>query len=58
MQARRPGLDESVFNRHLRTHGLQAGDVQIYRARADCAAARHGHIGLAIASQERSEYQD
>jgi hypothetical protein len=41
----RARLDVAVFDVNVGAHGLQAGDVDVDRARADRAAAGQRHIG-------------
>ncbi len=51
-------LDVAVLDVNVRAHGLQAGDVNVDRARADRAAAGQRHIRRAEARQQGSEHQD
>ena len=50
-----PGLDITVLHRNVGAHGLQPGDVQIDRPRADGTAARQRHSGLAQPRHQRSQ---
>ena len=45
LQAACARLDVAVLDVNVRAHRLQAGDVNVDRARADRAAARQRHIG-------------
>ena len=50
--------DVAAFDVDVRAHGLQAGDVDIHRPRADRAAAGQRHVGAAEARQQRAQHQD
>ena len=53
---RRSGVDVAVVEVEIDAEGLQAQDVHVDLARADVAAARHGHSGLSEAPQQRPEH--
>ena len=53
----RRGDHVAVLDRDLGAHRLQALDVLVDRARADGAAARQRHLGLAEARQQRTQRQ-
>ncbi|MCY1293436.1 hypothetical protein D9M70_426950 [compost metagenome] len=55
---RRLGLDVAAFHLDLRTHGLEAADVQVDRPRTDGAATGQRHLGLAEVRDHRTEHQD
>ena len=46
--------DVAVLDVDVRAHGLQAGDVDVHRSRADGAAARQRDVGLAEAREQRA----
>ncbi|MNF44971.1 hypothetical protein D3C84_260930 [compost metagenome] len=52
------GLDVAAFDVDLRTHGLEAADVQVDRTRTDGAATGQGHFGLTETGHHRAEHQD
>src|SRR5450830_638909 len=58
LQALCPRNDVAMLDANVRAHGLQALDVQVYRALADGAAAGQGYARLAAARQERPQHQD
>ena len=54
---RQAGQHVAVIDGDFRTHGLQAFDVLIDRARANGAAAGQRHLGAAKAGQQRPQHQ-
>jgi hypothetical protein len=50
--------DVAAVDLDVRTHGLQARDVDVHRPRADGAAARQRHVRLAETREQRSQHQD
>ena len=51
-------LDIAVLDVNVGAHGLQAGDVNIDRTRADRAAAGQRHVRRAEARQQRTQHQN
>ena len=52
------GFDIAVFNHNVGTHGFQAFQMLIDRARTDGATARQTHLGFAKVCQSWAQYQD
>ena len=52
------GFDVTVFDGDLRTHGFEAFEVLVDRARTDGAAAGQADLGFAETRQRRAEHED
>ena len=50
--------DVAALDRDRRAHRAQPGHVQIHGPRADRAAARQRHVGVAEPAQQRAEHED
>ena len=57
-QTLRFGFDIAIFNNNLCTHSFQTTQMQIDWTATDATPARKRHLGIAMASQNRSKHQN